>query len=167
MAEAIAKLRYLHVAPRKVRSVADLIRKLPVGEAEAQLMLHPRRPATHILKLLRSAKANATQKKMDVRKLYVSEIRVDEGPKLKRYNPRARGSMAEIQKKMSHITLVLSESEAPRGREFIMPKKEKKAVKKGAKKHPKKEKEIPEKETAKPKPEKEKGMKRFFRRKAI
>ncbi len=169
MTQAIAKLRYLHVAPRKMRFVADLIRRLPVSEAEAQLILHPRRPAPHLLKLLRSAVANASQKKMDVKKLVIKEIRVDEGPKLKRYNPRARGSMAEIQKKMSHITMVLEESEKVKGREFIMPKKEKKMSKEGKKKRAKKgreqKKETQEKE-AKPAAEK-KGMRRFFRRKSI
>lgn len=180
--EAKAHLKYLRITPRKVRFVADLIRRLPISEAEAQLMLNTRRGAGHVLKLLRSAKANALQKKMDAKKLYVSEIRVDEGPKLKRYNPRARGSVAEIQKKMSHVTIVLSESERAKGREFILPKKEKKSEKKKKddKKRSKKapsagkqdKQESSEKETTKPKAGmlaggKEKGTRRFFRRKSI
>jgi len=169
MANANAKLRYLRVAPRKVRFVADLIRRLPVSEAEAELSLHPRKPAVHLLKLLRSAKANAVQKHMDVKTLFISEIRVDEGPKLKRYNPRARGSMAEIQKKMSHVSITLGDG-GKSGRDFVMPKKEKKAEKKKKenRKKPGKDaqKEAPEKEV-KPKPNTEKGTKRFFRRKSV
>jgi large subunit ribosomal protein L22 len=102
MKQATAHLKYLRVAPRKVRFVADLIRKAPVTEAEAQLMLLPQRSSEHLLKLLRSAVANARVLKLDPAKLFVSSITVDEGPRLKRLSPRARGSAYIIQKKMSH-----------------------------------------------------------------
>ena len=105
------KLNYLKIAPRKVRSVADLIRGLPVNEAEAQLMVQRRRASRPLLKLLRSAVASAkNNKKLEPENLYIESLRVDKGPMLKRHLPRARGMATPIQKKMSNITMVLSES---------------------------------------------------------
>lgn len=125
MAQAIAQLRYLRMAPRKVRLMADVIRGLPVNEAEAQLIYHRRRAAKPLLKLLRSASANARIKKLDVSRLVVSRIAVDQGPMLKRSLPRAMGRATPLQKKMSHVLLTLEESgKAPMPR-FVMPKKEK------------------------------------------
>lgn len=106
-----AKLNYLRVAPRKVRLVADLLKGLSVNEAEAQLLYERKRPAGFLLKLLRSALAGAKEKKMNIDSLYIESIRVDQGPMLKRYLPRARGSASPIQKKMSHVTLVLAEKD--------------------------------------------------------
>ncbi len=112
-----AKLHYLRIAPRKVRSVGDLIKGLSANEAEAQLLLQRRRPAKALLKLLRSAVANAAaNKRWDTGHLYVASVRVDQGPMLKRHLPRARGSASPIQKKMSHVTLVLGLNET------LMPK---------------------------------------------
>jgi large subunit ribosomal protein L22 len=106
--EYTAKLRYLRMAPRKVRSVGDLVKGLPVNEAEAQLLVTTRRPAKPLLKLLRSAVANAKNNGLsDASHLYVASLRVDGGPMLKRILPRARGSASPIEKKMSHVTLVL------------------------------------------------------------
>lgn len=169
MTQATAQLKYLRIAPRKVRFVADLIRRAPVSEAEAQLMLLPRKSGEHLLKLLRSAVANARQAKLDVRKLYVKEIRVDEGPKLKRWNPRAQGRAAEIQKKMSHVTLVLAEGNRALGREFIIAPKEKKqkkeypskAKKTPTVKHEKEERKENKKEGGKG------GGRKFFQRKSV
>lgn len=106
---AIAKLKYLHMAPRKVRLVANSIKGKHVIEAEAQLAYAPQRAAKPLLKLLRSAANNASNKKLDKNKLFVKSITVDEGPMLKRWLPRAMGRATPIQKKMSHITLVLEE----------------------------------------------------------
>ena len=119
-----AQLRYLRIAPRKTRSVADLIRGLSVNDAEAQLMVQRRRPAKALLKLLRSAVSNAKNRKLNADHLFVSEIRVDGGPMLKRYLPRARGSATPIQKKMSHVTLTLGVNEklAPKYK-IVVPKK--------------------------------------------
>lgn len=111
MEKQIVKLNYLRMAPRKVRAVADLIKGLNINEAEAQLMFQPRRAAKPLLKLLRSAVSAAkTKGKLDLSKTAVSAIEVNQGPMLKRYMPRAQGSMAEIQKKMSHVTLTLAEN---------------------------------------------------------
>lgn len=111
-AKQTVKLNYLRMAPRKVRLVASLISGMSVNEAEAQLLFISKRAAKPILKLLRSAVASAKANgKLDMEKLKIESIRVDGGPMLKRYMARAQGSMAEIQKKMSHITLILAEDE--------------------------------------------------------
>lgn len=103
-----AKLNNLRLAPRKVRLVADLIRRKPARDAETILMFTVKRGSPIVLKLLRQAIANAKNNfHLDVADLYVSKITVDEGPKLKRWRPRARGSAAPIQKKTCHINLVL------------------------------------------------------------
>jgi large subunit ribosomal protein L22 len=107
MQQQTAQLNYLRIAPRKVRSVADLIRGMSVNEAEAQLLMVRRRPAKPLLKLLRSAVANAKNKQINADHLFIAEIRVDQGPMLKRMLPRARGSASSIQKKMSHVVLTL------------------------------------------------------------
>jgi large subunit ribosomal protein L22 len=111
MEQQIAKLNYLRIAPRKVRAVGDLIAGLPVNEAEAQLMAQTRRPAKPLLKLLRSAVANAKTKKLEAAHLFVVNVRVDQGPMLKRMLPRAHGSASPIQKKMSNVIITLGVNE--------------------------------------------------------
>lgn len=107
-----AKLNYLKIAPRKARLVADSIRGLSINEAEAQLSISPKRASLPLIKLLRSAVANAKHnQQIDAGRLFVKEIRVDEGPALKRFMPRAMGRATPIHKKSSHIILVLAESE--------------------------------------------------------
>jgi large subunit ribosomal protein L22 len=120
---AVAKLRYLKVAPRKVRSVAGLIRGLSVPAAQAQLMVQTRRAATPLMKLLNSAIANAENLEMDVNKLYISSLRVDQGPMLKRMLPKARGRGTVLQKIMSHVTLELGEKENLKQAPFVMPRR--------------------------------------------
>ncbi len=111
MTEITAKLNYYRTAPRKVRLIADLIRGKAVGEAVSQLVFSKQKPATAVAKLLKSAVSNAKNnfKIKDERNLYVKKITVDEGPTLKRYMPRARGSAAQIKKRTSHIVIVLAE----------------------------------------------------------
>ena len=104
------KLNHLHIAPRKVRLIANAIRGLSVNEAEAQLLLRPQRPSLPLLKLLRSAVANAkNNQRVDSEKLVVGSIWVDQGPVFKRFIPRAMGRATPIQKKTSHVTLILKE----------------------------------------------------------
>lgn len=111
MANQTAQLNYLRIAPRKVRLVAETIRGASVNDAEAILLSQSRRPAKPILKLLRSAVQNAKHnQKLEPGKLFVSGIRVDRGPMLKRMLPRARGMATPIQRVMSHVTLTLSEN---------------------------------------------------------
>jgi len=105
-----AKLRHLHIAPRKVRLIADLVRGKSAKDARAILYFTIKKAAEPILKLLNSALANAKNNfQLDTDNLYISKITVDEGPKIKRWRARARGSANEIQKKTSHINLVLDE----------------------------------------------------------
>lgn len=106
----IAKLNYLRIAPRKVRLVADLIRGVSAEKAQNILKFTTKRGAGPIFKLLKSALANAKNNfQLEEQDLYVSKIVVDEGPRNKRWRARARGQAAQIQKRTSHITIVLGE----------------------------------------------------------
>jgi len=108
--EVKAKLNYLRIAPRKVRLVADMIRGKRVEEAQRILQFTRKRAAGPLLKLLNSAISNAKHNfQLKAENLWISKLLVNEGPKLKRWRPRARGRAFEIQKKTSHITIVLKE----------------------------------------------------------
>lgn len=110
MIKPTAKLSYLRIAPRKVRLVADLIRGKTVEEAQTILNFTIKKSVKPILKLIKSAIANAKNNfQMNPENLYISKIMVDEGPKLKRMRPRARGQAYRIEKKTSHITIYLDE----------------------------------------------------------
>lgn len=110
MAAAKARLRMLRSTPRKTRLVADLIRGKDVGDAEAILRFTDRRAATPLLKLLKSAKANAVNNHdMFEDSLFVSQVQVGDGPTLKRYLPRARGRADLLRKRTCHITITLEE----------------------------------------------------------
>ncbi|QOY37535.1 50S ribosomal protein L22 [Anaerobacillus isosaccharinicus] len=107
-AKAVAK--QVRIAPRKVRLVVDLIRGKQVGEAVAILRHTPKAASPVVEKLLNSAIANAEHNyEMDVNNLVVSEVFVDEGVTLKRFRPRAMGRASRINKRASHITIVVSE----------------------------------------------------------
>ena len=107
---ATARVRYLRVTPRKARLVADLIRGKKVQEALDLLSFTNRYVAQDFKKLLKSALANADQKGgMDPDNLFIKTVMVDQGPIQKRYQARARGSAYQVQKKTSHITLILDE----------------------------------------------------------
>lgn len=108
--EATSKLRYLRMAPRKVRLVADLVRGKQVGEALNTLRFTPKAASQPVKKLIESAVANAENNYgLDIDALWVQEIRVDEGPTLKRFRPRAQGRAFRINKKTSHVSVVLAE----------------------------------------------------------
>lgn len=110
MQKAKAVARYVRIAPRKVRLVVDLIRGKEVGEAIAILRHTPKSSSPVLEKLLNSAIANAENNyQMNVNNLVISEAYVDEGPTLKRFRPRAQGRAARINKRTSHITIVLTE----------------------------------------------------------
>ncbi len=111
-AEARAYLNYVRISPRKVSVVLDLIRNKPVDLAMAILKNTPKAACEDLQKLLKSAVANAENNHdMDVSKLYVAECSVSQGPTLKRIRPRAQGRAYRINKKTSHITLVLREAD--------------------------------------------------------
>ena len=110
--EVVAKLNYLRISARKVRLVADLIRGKKVEKAQNILKFVAKRATLPLSKLLKSAMANAKNNfGLDENNFYISKILVNDGPKLKRFMPRARGQAYEIQKKTSHIVLVLKEIE--------------------------------------------------------
>ena len=110
--EAKATAKFVRVSPRKVAIVLDLIRGKDVRYAEAVLKHTPKAACEPLLKLLKSAVANAENNHdMDVASLYVAECYVNQGPTLKRIRPRAQGRAFRIDKKTSHITLVLKERE--------------------------------------------------------
>lgn len=106
-----AFLRYCRISPRKVQLVVDLIRGKNVSEALAILSLTPNRPARVLTKLINSAVANgeAGKEVSDVDRFAIRSIRVDPGPMLKRYMPRARGRATMIRKRTSHISVILGE----------------------------------------------------------
>ena len=108
--EAKAKLTYLRISPRKVQIVLDLIRGKNVGMAAAILMQTPKSASEPVLKLLKSAAANAENNhQMDPEKLYVSACYANAGPILKRIMPRAQGRANRINKRTSHVTIVVKE----------------------------------------------------------
>jgi large subunit ribosomal protein L22 len=108
--EARAKTKYVRIAPRKARLVADLIRGRNVGEALSVLDFTPKKAARILAKTLRSAVANAENSGgVDVDRLYVKTAYVDEGPTQKRTLPRAQGRATRIFKRSSHMTVVVGE----------------------------------------------------------
>ncbi|GGD03428.1 50S ribosomal protein L22 [Thalassobacillus devorans] len=107
-AKAVAKT--VRIAPRKVRIVIDLIRGKNVGEAIG-ILNNTRRGASPVVeKVLKSAIANAEHNyELDPENLYISEAYVNEGVTMKRFRPRAMGRASQINKRTSHITVVVSE----------------------------------------------------------
>jgi large subunit ribosomal protein L22 len=107
--EARAKARYVRVTPRKARRVVDLIRGMPADQAQATLAFAPQSASDPIGKVLASAIANAGQTShLEAGQLVVSRAWVDEGPTLKRFRPRAQGRGYRINKRTSHITVIVS-----------------------------------------------------------
>ena len=108
--EVKARLRFARISPRKARLVADLVRGKRSEEALNILNFTKKAAAKIIIKLLKSAIANATQKKtIDIDRLYVKQIMVDQGPTMKRFQPRALGRATTIRKRTSHIHITLDE----------------------------------------------------------
>ncbi len=183
-----AQLNYLMIAPRKVRLIANTLKGMSIAEAQAQLILRPHRAAEALLKLLNSAVANAKNNhQLAATSLKVSGIWVDPAPVLKRSLPRAQGRATSIFKRMSHVTIELSEVASPKAERFTITGPQKKAK---VEKKPK-AKKAPAKTDAKPdiehsRPEKKSAdakdtlksaeqakqgshgfVKRFFNRKSI
>ncbi len=108
--EAKAFLRYIRISPRKVGIVCDLIRGKSVAQATSILLTTPKAASEPLLKLLKSAAANAENNHgMDPEKLYVSETFATPGPIIKRIMPRAQGRANRINKRTSHVTIVVKE----------------------------------------------------------
>lgn len=108
--EAKAVAKYIRMSPRKARLVVDQIRGKKAQDALAILKFTPNKPAEPIYKVLHSAMANAENNfEMSRDSLYVAQVFVDQGPVLKRFRPRARGTASKIRKPTSHITIILKE----------------------------------------------------------
>jgi large subunit ribosomal protein L22 len=177
----IAKLRYLRIAPRKVRLVADLIRGKSVEEAQTILNFTTKKAAKPLLKLLKSAIANARHNfELEENNLYIAKITVDEGPKWKRWMPRARGMVSEIQKKTAHVTIVLEEIKKTKKKKHLVEKEKEVEEEKPELPLEREPEKVSERSTEKfmgkpkpkapaetPKPKIVKGIKKIFRRKAI
>ncbi|HLR59576.1 MAG TPA: 50S ribosomal protein L22 [Pseudogracilibacillus sp.] len=110
MEQAKAVAKSVRIAPRKVRLVVDLIRGKDVGQAIA-ILRHTQRGASSVVeKVLNSAIANAEHNyELDPENLIVSEVYVGEGATLKRFRPRAQGRASSINKRTSHVTVVVTE----------------------------------------------------------
>ena len=109
---AFAVARFVRVTPQKARRIGDLIRGMEVEEALAMLKFAPQAVAENFYKLVESAVANAeTTEDLDRATLVVSKALVDEGPTMKRWRPRAQGRATRINKRTSHITLVVQPAE--------------------------------------------------------
>ncbi|MCH7492455.1 50S ribosomal protein L22 [Patescibacteria group bacterium] len=122
--EVNAKLRYLKIAPRKVRLVIDVVRGMPVEKAEYQLQFLNKGATLPVLKLLRSAIANAVNNHKLVKdNLYIKSISVNDGPTLKRWKPRAFGRASEIRKRSSHVIIILEELKKLSGKPKKLEKK--------------------------------------------
>ena len=112
---ARATARFVRVTPMKARRVVDLIRYLPADEALALLRFAPQSASDPVLKVLNSAVANARHLAdqhglaFEEAGLFVQEAFVDEGPTMKRFRPRAQGRASRINKRTSHITVLVAE----------------------------------------------------------
>jgi large subunit ribosomal protein L22 len=119
--EAKAVARHVRVTPMKARRVVDLVRGKQAVEALAVLQFAPQAASDPVRKVLQSAIANARVKAdqaseaFDERNLVVSEAFVDEGPTMKRFRPRAQGRAARINKRTSHITVVVAPNQKSKG----------------------------------------------------
>ena len=108
--QVTAQLNYLRIAPRKIRLLAGLLKGLDVEQAEAQLSALVKRGQSPVAKLLHSAVKNAENNfQLPKHNLFVKALLVDEGIKLKRFRPSAMGQAKPIQRKTSHLKLILAE----------------------------------------------------------
>ena len=108
-----ATAKYIRISPRKAKLVTDLITGKPVEEAAAILRFMPNAAARDVAKVLKSATANAENNfNLSVEDLVVVEATANEGPTLKRWQPRAQGRAFPIHKGQTHITIVVADQEA-------------------------------------------------------
>jgi len=108
-----SKWRFARITARKARLLTDLIRNKPVGEALDLLKFNKKRGAIMVAKVLKSAIANADTQEADVENLFVSKSFCDDGPIMKRFQPKDRGKSFSIFKRMCHITIEVEEGQAP------------------------------------------------------
>ena len=104
-------IKYLRIAPRKIRLVLDTVRSKPAKEAMSRLAMLNKKGAKLAYEAVKSAMANAKVLKMDEDRLYVSEIKADGGPTFKRFMSRSMGRADRILKRTTHLTVVLEEAD--------------------------------------------------------
>jgi large subunit ribosomal protein L22 len=104
---AKAEVKFLRISPTKVRQVMDLIRSKDVAEAEAILININKRPKEYLIKILKSAVANAKVKGFEPKQLYISKIICNVGPTWKRFKAAAFGRASPIKKRTAHIKIEL------------------------------------------------------------
>jgi len=110
--EARAVIKYIHISPRKIRRVADMVRGQGVNEALTYLKFLPQGAARPVAKAIKSAAANAENVHgLSADELYIARITADDGPRLKRFRAGPRGRAKPILKRSAHITVVVSEWE--------------------------------------------------------
>jgi len=102
-----AQGKFLRISPAKVRQVMDLIRHRGVIEAQSILTTSSKRPKEHLIKILKSAIANAKNKGFNSEQLYISKIACNAGPSWKRFKAAAFGRASPIKKRTSHIKIEL------------------------------------------------------------
>lgn len=170
-----AKLNHLRIAPRKIRLLAKMIKGMEVNQAQAQLINNQKRTALPLLKLLKSAIANA-HNNLNISKeskLVIANIKVDQGPTLKRWRPRAFGRASTIRKKTSHLTLELEAKKPKIVKKTTADKKKERAPKKEKvkevkeRKEPEKKSFFQRKKTLQKDSQVKKPKRRFFQRKAF
>jgi len=157
--QTTAKLRFLRVAPRKVRLLADVVRGISVEDALTQLRYSKKHAARPLRKLLESAVANAKHNHdIDTKTLIVKTIFVDGGPVMKRWKPRAFGRAAPIRKRTSHVTVTLEGDAEEKAKDKKKEEKEEEVVADTAEE--KKSVEKKKKEDKKPKASEKKPVKK-------
>lgn len=107
--EAITIQKYIHTSPRKLRLVADVVRKMVPTKALDVLAITRKAAANQLLKAINTALANAKQLGADIEKVTFKKIEINEGPRMKRYRAGARGRTRPYARKMAHIKIVLSD----------------------------------------------------------
>ncbi len=111
MEEAKAVAKYIRISPRKMVGMCKLVRGKDVLVAKSILLRSPKKASKIISKVMNSAIANAKNKNMSEKHLFIGEIRADQGPSLKRFICWSKGSARPIKKRMTHLTIVLKEKE--------------------------------------------------------
>ena len=110
---AFARARYVRITPQKARRVVDMVRGMDVESALTTLQFAPQAAAETVGKVLASAVANAeTTEGLDAADLVVAQAMVDEGPTMKRWRARAQGRASRINKRTSHITIVVAPADS-------------------------------------------------------
>jgi large subunit ribosomal protein L22 len=109
MAQITVKHKFVHEAPRKLRLMSDMVRGLPAERAVAELATVPQAASRVVRKAIMAGIAAAREQGLNAKSLFIAQIMVDEGPKLRRFIPQSRGRSQRILKRMSHITVSVTD----------------------------------------------------------